>query len=288
MTQPGPPWLSDAADEERIRQAVKSLPVPKADPAFRERLKADFCSGAILARGERTRAAAGLQAGVPWWRSLLSAPRLWIPAAAAAAAGLALVVGLLNQGPAWTVTSIRGSGVARVDGVAVPLSTPGELSRRLTRGAQIEIPEGAEIDLLAGRTLAVRVTPGSAFTLPAAPARWFDRDADVRIRHGIVRFATGRDFRGAHLGVYTPEVCAEVTGTTFTVIRDPEIGSCVCVYEGTVQVGRPDGKDMLPVPGGMRRMFYNDKRPPAVREIRRDERVYLKQYSDQIKPLLAR
>jgi len=286
MTREGPPWLSDAPDEERIRRAVKSLPAPKADPAFRERLKAEFSSGAILSRGERTPAVSAAEAAVPWWRALLSRPRIWIPVAAAAAAGLAFVIGLGNQGPAWTVTSVRGSGIARIDGAPVDLSARAELARHVRSGARVEIPEGAEIDLVAGRTLAVHVTPGSDFTLPAAPARWFDRDADVRIRHGLLRFTTGRDFRGAHLGVYTPEVCAEVSGTTFTVIRDPEIGTCVCVFEGLVHVGRPDGKDMVALPGGKRRIIYADERGPEVRDIRRDERVFLHDFHEEMGPAM--
>jgi hypothetical protein len=184
------------------------------------------------------------------------------------------------------VVSVRGSGIARIDGTPVDLSAREELSRRITPGVQLEVPEGAEIDLVAGKTLAVLVTPGTELTVPPTPARWFGRETDLYVRRGILRFTTGRDFPGSMLCVHTPEAMAEVTGTTFTVICDPEIGTCVCVYEGVVRVGLKSGKDMVSVPGGMRRIVYNDERPPVVREIRRDERVHLGHFHEEMGPVL--
>lgn len=280
------------AEEERARQALQSLPPPKADPSFRSRLKEEFSSGAIAAREELVPArggaegARGAMAGIPWWRGFFSLPRLWIPVAAAAAAALALVVGLLNQGPAWTVVATHGAGVARIDGTPVDLSSGRELNRRITPGVQLEVPEGAEVNLVAGRTLAVLVTAGSDMTVPPAPPRWFGRHTDLYVRHGILRFVTGRDFQGARLTVHTPEAEAQVVGTVFTVICDPEIGTCVCVYEGMVRVGARTGKDMVAVPGGMRRIFYADERPPEVREIRKDEWGYLEHFQDEMRPVM--
>jgi hypothetical protein len=283
---------AEAPEEERTRQALRSLPPPAADPSFRERLKAEFSSGAIAERDERfpasagTESARGAMAGIPWWRGFFSLPRLWIPVAAAAAASLALVVGLMNQGPAWTVADVRGTGVARIDGAPVDLSSTKALERRIKPGATLQVPEGAEINLMAGRTLAMLVTSGTDMTVPAAPARWFDRRSDVRIRHGILRFATGPRFHGARLTVHTPEAEAEVVGTVFAVICEPGVETCVCVYQGTVRVGRHTGEDMVMVPAGMRRTVFAGERPPEVGEMRIDERGYLTRYHEEMDSIM--
>jgi hypothetical protein len=254
------------------------MPPPGADPAFRERLKAEFTSGAIAARGSR--------AGLPSWRGFFSLPRLWVPVATAAAAALALAIGTMNQGPAWTIASAGGSGVARIDGAPVPVSARAELDRRIGSGARVEVPEGAELNLVAGKTLAVLATAGTELIVPPSPARWFGRDAQLHVRRGILRVSTGRDFHGARLTLRTPEAMAEVTGTTLAVICDPEVGTCVCVYEGVVRVGPSTGGNMVAVPGGMRRIVYADRRPPVVREILGDERVMLGRYREEMRPVL--
>jgi hypothetical protein len=184
------------------------------------------------------------------------------------------------------VAEVHGAGVVRIVGTPVDLSSKEDLDRRIKPGARLQVPEGAEINLMAGKTLAMLVTAGTDMTVPSAPARWFDRQSDVRIRHGILRFATGPAFHGASLTVHTPEARAEVTGTVFTVIRDPEIGTCVCVYQGTVRVGRQTGEDMVMVPAGMRRIVYADERPPVVRTIRTDERGYLRQYGEEMDSIM--
>lgn len=262
---------------ERVRQALAALPAADPDPAFRERLKDAFVSGAI-AEG------AGSRAGTARERGRFSLPHLWIPVAAAAAVAATLAIGLLNQGPRWRIDSVRGTGVAQIDGRAVRLSDREALARRIRPGASVRLPKGAELNLVADRSIAMLVTPGTDMTVPSAPPRWFGRHTDVTVRHGIVRFTTGREFHGARLTVHTPEAMVQVTGTTFTVIRDPEIGTCVCVYEGLVRVGARNGRDMVDVPGGMRRIFYVDARPPEVRQIRKDERVYLKEYREEMAP----
>jgi ferric-dicitrate binding protein FerR (iron transport regulator) len=267
----------ESPDPERLRQALAALPAPEADPVFRERLRDAFVSGVIAER-------AGTRARAVRERGRFSFPRLWIPVAAAAAVAATLAIGLLNQGPRWRVDSVRGTGVARIDGRTVRLSDREALARRIRPGVSVRLPEGAELNLVAERSIAMLVTPGTDMTVPSAPPRWFGRHTDVTVRHGIVRFTTGREFHGARLTVHTPEAMVEVTGTTFTVIRDPEIGTCVCVYEGLVRVGTREGRDMVDVPGGMRRIFYVDARPPEVREIRKDERVYLREYREEMAP----
>ena len=64
-----------------------------------------------------------------------------------------------------------------------------------------------------------------------------------------------------------------VTGTTLAVIRDAE-GTCVCVCEGTVEVG-PRGGPMARVTRDRRRFVFRDGRPPEDAAIREVEGVEL-------------
>ena len=77
----------------------------------------------------------------------------------------------------------------------------------------------------------------------------------------------------------------EVTGTTLAVICDPE-GTCVCVFEGVVHVGRKSGP-LSPVEHGKRGFVYNDGREPVVATIRETELVKLGMFREQSRKALG-
>ena len=64
------------------------------------------------------------------------------------------------------------------------------------------------------------------------------------------------EFAGTELRVYTPEGLVVVTGTLLSVQSD-EGGTCVCVLEGTAQVG-VDEDDLEPVTPGYRKIMLRD------------------------------
>lgn len=240
--------------ETRAREAVRGLAAPRADAAYRARLKRDFVSGRI---GERRALVLPVGHRRPFWRLAL---------APVAVALLAVVVLAANRGPAWTVLSTAGDGIAIVDDTPVPLGHAEDLERRLRPGARVVAPPGGEVELASAGGMVVQVTGGTEFTVPASPGRWFARRVTGSVRHGEVRVTTGPSFRGARLHLDTPEASVEVTGTTLAVICEPA-GTCVCVFEGLVHVGAK-GAAGEPVPGGRRRYIFNDGRQPEMADIR--------------------
>lgn len=257
----------------RAREALQGLAPPRAEPAFRERLKRDFVTGRIV----EPRA---LERPVAWprrfaWRLVL---------APAALALLAVSVWMADRGPGWTVMEIQGEGAVIVDGTPVPLANREALARRLRPGARLAVPVGAEVELASASGLVIQVTAGTELTLPASPGRWFRRRVTGGVRQGEIRITTGRAFAGAILRLDTPESAVEVTGTTLAVICEPA-GTCVCVYDGVVKVG-PRGGTMEPVTSGRRRFVFNDGRPPESAEIRPMEITKLGTFRDSRRAFL--
>jgi hypothetical protein len=251
------------AEERRARQALKTLPRPQADPAFRARLRRDFVSGAFTARARAT--AVG-----PRWRPRAS--WVWAPVAA----GLLVLAGAwLNRGPGWTVASAGSDGFAIVDGRPIPMLHREDLARALRDGGAIRLESTAELELVAPGQLAIEVTAATDATVPPAPGLWFGRAVRGAVRSGELRITTGRGFRGARLAVETPEAEVEVTGTTLAVIRE-RVGTCVCVMDGRVMMGAQGGA-MAPIAPGMRRFMFNDGRPAEEDSMRPMEKVKLGQ-----------
>lgn len=278
-------------DEERATRAIREAPVPSADADFRARLREDFVSGAIEVRGTREKRE---RARRPVVRFPATGRRgragMWIAASLAVAASLAIVAGFFNQGHRWWVAGARGEGVAMIDGRPVPMSNRDALDRALVPGAQVILPAGAEIDLCSDGLLGMQLTDEADVTLPKPPNRWFDRNAEMHVRKGEVRFATGIQFPGARLRIHTPEAAVEIAGTTFAVIAQTN-GTCVCVLDGVAKVGRlvnEASADMRPVSEGQLRFVYRDaSTPSATDEMRPWERGLLARFRDSMRPWLV-
>jgi ferric-dicitrate binding protein FerR (iron transport regulator) len=266
---------------ERARAAMHAAPPEAPEPAFRERLKLDFVSGAIQVTKGRKRIVGRLP--LPRRRPPMIA---YAAASLAAAAALVFVLGTLNRGPSWWVTAARGDGTIRIDGDTVALSDRDTMRRLLVPGAEVEVSENAELDLVMNGVLAVQLTPGTRMTLPPPPGRWFGREMELYARDGELRVTTGPEFQGTRLAIMSPVAAVEVTGTTLAVIIE-EAGTCVCVFEGEAMVGllrSGAGVGMSPVPAGSRRFVYKDTRPPESREIRADEKVKLAEFRESQRP----
>jgi len=260
------------------RNILQGAPPPPADPAYRARLKEAFRSGAIEHPAE------GPAEHIVKPAVVVSLPRrrrsaVWTGVAAAAAILIAILTGGLNQGPRWTITATQGDGDIRLDGVPVSLADAATIGRRIDSGVQIEVPPGAEIDLRAGGVIAMQLTGGTDLTVPPSPPRWFGRRSELYIREGEIRVTTGAPFHGAHLDVMTPDAAVAVTGTTFAVILEPT-GTCVCVFEGTVHVGKRDKAEMTAVPGGRRRYVFHDGSNPESDSMRETERAKLAMFRE--------
>jgi ferric-dicitrate binding protein FerR (iron transport regulator) len=272
--------IDDRELEASARAALEAMPqAPTADPAFRARLRADFAGG-TLAGADAPRAAAVLP---PRRRAVK-----WVPALAAAAAAV-LVVTVLNgnEAPRWRVVSASPTGVATVDGRAIPLADAARLGAALHPGARVQVSSDAMLEVASARTLALQMAGGTDAILPRAPGRWWSRESRGTIAAGEWRITTGAAFAGARFEVSTPSAHVEVTGTTLAVICQPQ-GTCVCVYEGHVRVGH-DPTDMVMVTHGRRRYLYADRtHPPLDDAMLPPEVPALGGFCEAMRPLLKR
>jgi ferric-dicitrate binding protein FerR (iron transport regulator) len=232
--------------ERATRDAVRALAHPRADDAFRARLRHEFVSGRIGRRRERS-------APRPWYaRGALLAPL---------AAGLVAVALLaMNRGPDWRVVALDGAGEVVVDGVEFAPGDTLALAERIARGGRVVVRGAMTLDLVAPGVAAVALAPGADVLLSSAPNRWWWRAMNVQLAAGYGYFSTGRQFHGATLDVSTSQARVRAVGTSFAVLCAPE-GTCVCVMQGRVTVG---GRDAVPgtgveVPSGMRRVVHVDQ-----------------------------
>ena len=255
-------------DEKAARDAVRGLPPPQADAAYRDRLRRSFGSGTIESRVRPSRIR----------------PIVWgAPLAAAAAIVLAVV---LNQGPRWELDGVSGSGSVAVDGRDLAVSERDAIGRAVRSGTRIRTSGDVQIDLRLPGMMALQIPPGSEAVIPTAPGRWFARTSLGEVTAGEVRFTTGPGLRGARLRISTPEAWIDVSGTTFAVIREP-IGSCVCVLEGEVRMSSRTAREEV-VRAGTRRYLFTDGRPPLVEPIRSMEVMKLTMLRDQAATQLGR
>jgi ferric-dicitrate binding protein FerR (iron transport regulator) len=257
-TEPETPETDDGRLAREALSALGSAPAPGAD--FRLRLRSDFAAGAI-APGAKDAGAAAHEPPEPKILVLSSSRGVWSSrwrwVAGAAAAALAVVALVAtNAPPRWRVVSAYGEGDATINGNAVPMNDPAKLADALVSGATIQVPAGATLQIAIPGVMAIAMNEGSDAIVPRAPGRWFGRDVSTEIRSGEWHITTGAAFRGARFSIDTPSAHVELTGTTLAVICEPN-GTCVCVFEGQVHVGR-DAAHMVTVSSGQRRYTYAD------------------------------
>ena len=264
-------------DVRRARAALAGLrPPPAPAAAFRARLRREFAAG-TLAPADAVAAP----------RRVVRPALRWAGAAVAAAGIAAGTLALGNAGPAWRVVAAAGAGAATVDGRAVPLADAAALTAALVPGAHVRLPAGAALEIASARTLAIQMAGGTDAVVPRVPGRWFGRAVAGSLAAGEWRVTTGAAFPGARLAITTPSARVEVTGTTLAVICQPQ-GTCVCVFEGHVRVGRVRG-DLVTVAGGRRRYVYADAaHAPLDDAMLPGERPALGDFCDAMRPLLHR
>jgi hypothetical protein len=272
----------DPRDEEfahRAQAALEALPRAEPDPAFRARQKEAFLS-AVHAQEERPVAARR-----PGARTMR---RAFLALAGAAAVLLAIgVTTVMNAGPRWKVAGAQSAhGNVLVNDEPIPADDVASLNEALSPGATIEWNGNGDLELVSAGQLALGIAPGTKMTLPAPPPRWFARTSRGTIDTGTLRLASGPRFHGARVTIGTPEATVEMTGTMLAVIHEP-MGTCVCVFEGTVRV-RAGTHDMGMVPAGQRQVVFADGSEPVRAEMRPTERVKLGEMKEGIRAELAR
>jgi ferric-dicitrate binding protein FerR (iron transport regulator) len=99
----------------------------------------------------------------------------------------------------------------------------------------------------------------------------------MHLTAGEIYGTTAGQELGFPLTFITPELQAELTGTTFAVWR-MDSGSCVCLWTGAVEVA-PHGEEAVNVPVKQRYMVYKDGRR-ELQEIDARERMKLNMMYD--------
>ncbi len=254
-------------------EAVRSLRPVSARPEFKGRLRAEFAEGRLQPRLALVKRE---PAGGAWKGAFL------IFASAAVAAYIVLQ---LNAGPDWQVRKVQGSGQIRVDGHRYSAGKPADYAALLRPGSRIQLTGAASLQVAAADNLIMEIAPGSDISLPRAPGRWWDRQGLANIRAGELRITTGRAFPGAGLLVVSPDTHVMVTGTTLAVICDNG-GTCVCVCEGQVKVGR-ELDSMVVVPQGHLRYTPRDGSAAHAADIRPTERVALSDLRDKARRVIG-
>ncbi|GJM44436.1 MAG: hypothetical protein DHS20C21_12780 [Gemmatimonadota bacterium] len=185
----------------------------------------------------------------------------WIAAAAAAAA---LTLWGTTPSEQWTITTVQGT--AHLDGQVVHVDgRAGSGNARTTSDSWFETS--------LGERLLVRVAPGSRVDLPAGPGRWFAGQRTLRVEEGEVFASTGNESLGFPLQIETPEATTTIVGTTFAVRRN-ELGTCVCLLDGQVDLKGAHGEEVS-VPTGRRIQIFSDGAEPMVEDLTAAESAML-------------
>jgi len=233
------------------RQAVRDLPVVKADAAFAASLRERFVSGRIAEE-----AGPDIAPQRPARRSRFQMVTLRLAASLALILALSAALLVANRGPRTRIFAAAGEGELLIDGARVALSDTGAIESALRPGALLEVPADGRLDLQIAGTAVYELTGGTRMTLPTPPGRWFWRESACSLLVGGMRFRSAGKFSGAHWTVNTPEGLVEITGTLLVITVD-NMGTCVCVLEGAAEVGL-DEADLERVLPGQRKQLTPD------------------------------
>ena len=185
--------------------------------------------------------------------------RLW-PWAAVAAAVAGLAFWGAQPSEHWTVTSVNGE--ASLQGQVA-------LADVTARAGTARTSQDSWFETRLGERLLVRVGPRSRVDLPAGPGRWLSGERTLRIHEGEIYASTGHESLGFPLRIETAEATTTIVGTTFAVRRN-ELGTCVCLLEGRVDLEGGHG-ETASVPTGRRVQIFSDGTEPIVEDLTPEE-----------------
>ena len=205
--------------------------------------------------------------------------------AALAAAAVWIAVLALQPGPGWELVSSGGVGTLQLGPLGLEAGQRAAIAGALRDGATVDVPAGAQLDLVLPGIAFLQIPGGTRATLARLPGKWLRRDLEVSLDHGELRFTTGPEFHGRRLVVRTPEARATVTGTTLAVLRGTDT-TCVCVFEGRVAVAGSGFADT--VLAGTRRTLFATGAPSRLEPIRGMETMKLGMLRDRADSTMAR
>lgn len=225
-------------DAAKALAALRASPPPRASAEARARTRAAF-----VATSARMQPAATQRSR-----------RRYVALAMAAVVVLAVVGGWLwglQPRYQWRITDV-------VAPTGIAAGTSDLRAGVVMAGGVISTGPGSEIELQLGEELRFRLLPNSEMTLPEPPSRWFSNEVTITVRAGHL-YGTTHSALDLPLRVIGREAEAVVHGTTFAVLMEPTF-TCVCLWEGTVQVQSRTSSTIAPfaLPAGRKVMVYPD------------------------------
>jgi ferric-dicitrate binding protein FerR (iron transport regulator) len=261
---------SNLAEQERwIREAIRSTGDVRADTVFRERLKREFIDGTISAPAvpqEEPRARS-----MPRWG--------WILVPAAAAAVLLFALFLPGPTPTWVVQAVHGEGQIEIDGQTLATGDPDPMARALGSGGRVRVPGGVSLALRLDDLLLLELVEGTDATMPAPPGQGTSRPLIAEVRAGDMKIMTGPGFPGTELLILTTEGRTEIVGSIVSVYKGDGY-TCVCVLEGTAQVGTDEAR-LEEIPRGMLKIMFGDGSPSIVADIASQHEAELEEFDER-------
>jgi ferric-dicitrate binding protein FerR (iron transport regulator) len=238
--------MSEDLEREALR-CLETEPVPAPTVDARERARAAFLDGRAQPRGTRRL-------------------RTFVPLAAAAAA---VALYWLGSWPTahWSVATAERAEL----GDGTPL-----IEATTFRHAAVRTLIDGELDARLGDFIRVLVGPDAEVELPPAAGRWIGRRRLLRVEAGDIFATTGGRKLPFELVIETAETRTRILGTTFAV-RCNELGTCVCLLEGRIEVAAPDGGSRTELLPDGRVQFFEDGRPPMLQPLSPAERRMLEE-----------
>jgi len=219
--------LMTEAERKELRAAVRGLPRPAPDAAYRERVLARFLepSEAAVESDPPPIPIEDLQERRPR-RSL------WWGVGLAAAAAVALVVSLAIRGPEWVVNEAMSEAEVLIDGTSADAGDAALLPLR--DGSVITNPGPGLACVEVRDALTFLLAPKTEIRIDVEKAPFGETRLVAAVTSGQIMGRTGPGFPSGGLTIDTGQSMVRITGTTFGVLSGADT-TCVCVYEGHVE-----------------------------------------------------
>jgi ferric-dicitrate binding protein FerR (iron transport regulator) len=246
----------DPLDSE-LQDALRDLPAPKPDPAYRERTRKMFLGQTQF---ETTR----------FDRAITARAWAWSGGALAAAAAIAVLLFSLPGASTWQVLDTASTGTITVNGVEIPVSqVAGE---DLHPGTRIRGSSDGELKLVVPGAVSFVLGPNTEVTVGSSKGFLGSQALSAVVHEGTTWGTTGPDFPAGGFEIETVQADIRITGTTFAVLSDSDT-TCVCVLAGTVEViAKGTGESVLVPPEQQLFVPTGDQpaRMAAITSIQRD------------------
>lgn len=223
---------NDRPDPE-LQDALRNVPAPKPDPAYRERTRKMFL-GETQFETKR------------FDRAITARAWAWSGGALAAAAAIAVLLFSLPGPTAWQVLDTASAGTVTVNGVEIPVSQLAGVD--LHPGTRIRGSSEGEVRLVVPDAVSFVLGPNTEVTVGSSKGFLGSPALTAVVHEGTTWGTTGPDFPSSGFEIETAQADIRITGTTFAVLSDSDT-TCVCVLSGTVEVtARSTGNSVLVPP----------------------------------------